>query len=42
MCESGECGLDEIKALVKDAKFICKGCGRVAVAEANLCEPVPL
>jgi hypothetical protein len=42
MCESGECTLDQIKPLVKDAKFICKVCGRVAVAEENLCEPLTL
>ena len=34
--------LDQVKALVKDAKFICKKCGRVATKEENLCEPVPL
>jgi hypothetical protein len=42
MCESGECTLEQIKPLVKDAQFICKKCGRVAVAEENLCEPVAL
>ena len=42
LAESGDCTLDEIRTLVKDAKFICKVCGRAAVAEENLCEPVPL
>jgi len=34
--------LDKVKPLVKDAQFICKGCGRVANKEENLCQPVPL
>jgi transcription elongation factor Elf1 len=42
MCASGECTLDTVKALVKDAKFICRVCGRAAAKEENLCEPVPL
>ncbi len=42
MAERGTVTLDEMKALVKDAKFICKKCGRVAAKEENLCEPVPL
>ena len=42
MCESGGCTLEQVKTLVKDANFICKKCGRVAVHEENLCEPVPL
>lgn len=42
LTESGEYSLDEIKRLVKDAQFICKKCGRVAVADENLCEPEPI
>jgi len=42
LAERGDCSLAEIKLLVKDAKFICKKCGRAAVAEENLCEPVAL
>ena len=42
LAESGNCSLDEIKLLVKDAKFICRTCGRAAVAEESLCEPVAL
>ena len=28
--------------LVKDPKFVCKSCGRVAAAKENLCEPILL
>jgi hypothetical protein len=42
MAESGEFSLEQIRALVKDPKFICKKCGRVAAKAENLCEPVPL
>jgi len=31
--------LDDYKILVKDGKFICRNCGRVAVSEKNLCNP---
>jgi hypothetical protein len=34
--------LEAYKALVKNGKFLCRKCGRVAAKEANLCEPVPL
>ena len=27
------------KQLVKDAKFVCKKCGRGAHSDTNLCEP---
>ena len=30
------------KALVKDAQYMCQGCGRVAAKAANLCAPVKL
>ncbi len=30
------------KALVKDGKYVCKGCGRVAADEKSLCAPEPL
>ena len=33
---------NEYKELVKDGKFLCKVCGRVAVSEKNLCKPVKL
>jgi len=42
MKEEAEKTVEEIKALVKDAKFVCKVCGRAAAAEENLCEPVPI
>ena len=32
----------EYKALVKDAKFLCRICGRVAASDKNLCKPVAL
>ena len=33
---------EDYKALVKDAKFMCKICGRVAAKEVNLCKPVKM
>ena len=30
---------EEVKGVVKPAKFICKGCGRVAAKAINLCDP---
>lgn len=38
------CNLDlsKLKPLVKDARFICKACGRVAAKRENLCQPEPL
>jgi len=38
----GEITLEQMKALVRGAKFICKTCGRAAAKEENLCDPVPL
>ncbi|WP_455277682.1 hypothetical protein [[Eubacterium] cellulosolvens] len=34
--------VDEVIPLVKDAKFICKVCGRAAANQENLCDPAPL
>jgi hypothetical protein len=34
--------LEEYKKLVKDGKYVCKGCGRVAVDEKHLCAPEKL
>jgi len=34
--------LEEYKKLVKDGKYFCKNCGRVAVKEKNLCAPEKL
>jgi hypothetical protein len=38
------CHLDveKLKPLVKNAQFICKGCGRVAADQKHLCDPVQL
>jgi len=33
---------DEIRKLVKEPRFICFNCGRVADKEENLCNPMPL
>jgi hypothetical protein len=30
------------KAMVKNGKFICRLCGRVAVKQGNLCKPAKL
>lgn len=32
----------EYKALVQDAQYICRNCGRTAKRAANLCDPVDL
>ena len=44
LCDMARKGADfeTYKNLVKNAKFICKKCGRAAAKEDNLCEPVPL
>ena len=34
--------LEEYKKLVKDPQYICKGCGRAAASEKNLCTPEKL
>lgn len=34
--------IDLLKTLVKDAKFICKKCGRAAKHEENLCKATKL
>ncbi|MBN1682703.1 hypothetical protein JW865_04030 [Candidatus Bathyarchaeota archaeon] len=31
--------LEELKPLVKDAKYICKGCGCTIAKAENLCAP---
>ncbi len=37
-----EKNLAEYKKLIKNAKFVCKSCGRVAENAVNLCEPEKL
>ena len=33
---------EEFKELVRDPKFYCRSCGRVAHDKSNLCTPEPL
>lgn len=33
---------DQYAHLVKNPKYVCKHCGRVAAAKQNLCAPTPL
>ena len=42
MAESGEVTVEQMKELIRDAKFMCKICGRSAANSDNLCEPEPL
>ena len=44
LCNMAERGADVelVKNLVKDAKFMCKTCGRAAAKQENLCDPIPL
>jgi hypothetical protein len=37
-----ENNLEEYKRLVRNPKFVCKNCGRVAENSVNLCEPEKL
>jgi hypothetical protein len=37
-----EVPLEEMKSLVKDAKYICHCCRRAAAKAENLCNPEPL
>ncbi len=39
MCASGEYTLNQIKRLVKNAKFICRKCGRVTEKNENYTLP---
>jgi hypothetical protein len=34
--------MQEYKELVKEPKYLCKACGRVAANAENLCKPVKL
>ncbi len=33
---------DDYRSLVKNGKYICRACGRVAESESNLCVPEEL
>jgi hypothetical protein len=33
---------EDYKQLVRNPKFMCKNCGRVAASQDNLCKPVEL
>ena len=33
---------DDYKNLVRNPKFVCKGCGRTAANDTSLCAPEPL
>ena len=34
--------LDEYKKLIREGRYVCEGCGRVAASEKNLCAPEKL
>ena len=38
----GEKKFNEIRDLVRNPKFMCFNCGRVADSKQNLCNPMPL
>lgn len=40
--DNGLSTIDEYKELVRNPKFLCQYCGRVAARLENLCAPVPL
>lgn len=42
LIEYGEATIDDIKSLVKNARWICRKCGRVAANAQNVCEPEQL
>ena len=43
LCQVSQKGIDDTyKGLVKDAKFICTGCGRTSSDGIHLCAPAPL
>jgi hypothetical protein len=41
-CCPGRVDLKELRPLVKNAKYICRDCGRAAASEKNLCSPKKL
>ena len=40
--ESFKTSFADYTKLVKNAQYVCKGCGRVAASAENLCSPVKL
>ena len=43
LCQKVKEGVDDnYIGLVKEAKFICEGCGRTAASDKNLCAPKAL
>ena len=42
MAMKGQVTLEQMKELVRDPKYICRKCGRVAANQENLCEAVSL
>jgi hypothetical protein len=42
MIVGDQANIEDIKPLVRNAKFICSSCGRVAAKAENLCNPIPL
>jgi hypothetical protein len=42
ICCGGHLDLEELKPVVRDAKFICRKCGHVAAKKKHLCGPMPL
>ena len=42
MARTGNVSLKQMKDLIKNAKYMCKRCGRAAKNEENLCDAVPL
>ena len=42
ICVLASCGdFDKIKELTRDPKYICFNCGRVAISDEYLCNPMP-
>jgi len=41
-CCPGRVDLKQLKPLVKNAKFICRDCGRAGASAKNLCSPKKL
>jgi hypothetical protein len=42
LCVLASCGeFDKIKELTRDPKYICFNCGRVAISDEYLCNPMP-